>query len=106
MNDKDIQLFAKTFVYGTNKVVTEQTSREPIELKDTKSHNGDGLFERFNMVECSLEEIESDLVEKLKLFIETVQVVRESDAKFSKAQIAEEKRQAKVAKKLKQTLNK
>ncbi|WP_460910779.1 hypothetical protein, partial [Staphylococcus aureus] len=31
-------------------------------------------------------------------------MVRESDAKFSKAQIAEEKRQAKVAKKLKQTL--
>lgn len=104
MNDKDIQLFAKMFVHGTNNVVTEQTSREPIELSEAKSSNNDGLLDRFNVTECSLEEIESDLVEKLKSFIDTVNMVRESDTKFSKAQIAEEKRQNKIVKKLKQTI--
>jgi len=106
MNDKDIQLFAKMFVYGTDKVVTEQTSREPINISTSREHNQDGLFERFNMVECSLEGIESYLVEKLMEFTQKLDQIRSSDAVFSKAAKAEEKRQAKLVKKLKQTINK
>lgn len=106
MNDKDIKLFAKMFVYGTENLVTEQTSREPITLSENQCHNSDGFFERHNIAECSLKDIENDLIERLTSFIEAIQQVRESDASFSKKQLAEEKRQAQVAKKLKQTIKK
>lgn len=104
MNDKDIQTFAKLFVRGSNTKTTEQISREPIELKSDTVHNNDGLFERFNIVECSLEEIETDLVQKLTSFISSVNEIREKDMNFSKAQIAEQKRQDKLVKQLKKTL--
>jgi len=97
-------MFAKMFVRGTNETLTTQTSREPIELDTTEKYNGDGLFDRFDMSKCSLQEIEDDLTEKLQLFIEKVNEVRENDAKFNKAQLAELKRQRKVVKQLKKTL--
>jgi len=106
MNEKDIKLFAKMFVCGTESLITEQTSRDPISLSDSKSHNSDGLFERHNIVECSLKDIENDLIDKLTLFTQTVQQIREGDKAFSKKQLAEEKRQAQVVKKLKQTIKK
>ena len=104
MNDKDIQMFAKMFVYGTDTITTEQTSREPIELKTESTHNGNGLFERHDMINCSLADVEKDLTEQLSLFIAKINQIRENDLKFSKAQKAELKRQEKLVKELKKTL--
>lgn len=104
MNKSDIELFAKLYIYGTTDMETEQISREPIELVSTKKHKNDGLFERFNMTECSLEKIHEDLIEKLTGFIKTAEEVRGKDFKFSKEHMAELKRQKKIVKQLKQTL--
>ena len=104
MNDKDIQMFAKMFVYGTDTITTEQTSREPIELKTESTHNGNGLFERHDIMNCSLADIEKDLTEQLSSFIDKVNKTREDDLKFSKAQKAELKRQEKLVKQLKKSL--
>lgn len=104
MNKSDIELFAKLYIYGTTDMETEQTSREPIELVSHKKHNKDGLFERFNMTECSLEEIHADFIQKLTEFTDKVNDIRSADFKYSKEQLAELKRQRKLVKQLKQTL--
>ena len=106
MNDKDIKLFAKLFIQGTRITNIEQTSREPITLHETVGHSADGLFDRFNITECSLEEIENDLIQKLTSFNNQVNKIRESDNKFSKIQLAEDKRQKKIVKELQKTLKK
>lgn len=102
MNDKDIKLFAKRFVFGYDYVKTTQTSREPIELETKVIIKGESL----DFKNSSLEDIESTLIKQLMSFTRWINDIRDNDAKFSKAQKAEMKRQEKVVKMLKQTIKK
>ena len=104
MNEKDIQSFSKLFVYGNTNKITTQTSREPITLEHKDESQNDSLCDRLGVDESLLEKIYEDLLEKLLAYATEVEMIRERDDKFCKAQLIEEKRQKLVEKKLKQTL--
>jgi len=104
MNDKDIKLFIELMSDGIPSFDTEQTSREPIELKKIES-NAPIIFNegrRGNDGRLDIDEIEFEL----RQFAKTIESIRESDKIFSKAYKAEEKRQAQIVKKLNKVLKK
>jgi len=95
MNDKDIELFVKSFVSGMKGLNTKQISREPIELENSEVVDND--IKQFDS-----NDLENNLMVELKLFNRELESIRKSDKVFSKEHLAEERRQNKVVKKLKQ----
>ena len=94
MNDKDIELFVKSFVNGMQGLNTVQVSREPIQLESTEVTD-------HNIKQFDSSDLENKLMVELKLYNREINSIRESDKIISKEQIAEEKRQGRVVKKLK-----
>jgi hypothetical protein len=99
MNDKDIELFAKSFVNGMQGLNTTQVSREPIQLNS--SEVVDEEIKQFNSTDLEL-----NLIIELKLFNKEINSIRASDKVFSNEYKAEEKRQAQIVKKLNKIIKK